>query len=98
MQRSETPLLLACRWRLTPLPSRAWPRAHIPPCCNSTQLAAGWNCTTSPPMAPGATICSATQTVVPWSVLPAQVIYCEEAAADFGSAGGQGESWDGCSG
>lgn len=49
-------------------------------------------------MAPGATICSATQTVVPWSVLPAQVIYCEEAAADFGSAGGQGESWDGCSG
>lgn len=35
-------------------------------------------------MKPGATICSATQTVVPWSVLPAQVVYCNESAAEFG--------------
>lgn len=39
-----------------------------PPACCS-----GWNCTTQPAMKNGAVICSATQTVVPWSVLPAQV-------------------------
>jgi hypothetical protein len=32
----------------------------------------------------------ATQTVVPWSVLPAQVVYSREDDADFG-AGGKGE-------
>jgi len=44
-------------------PVRPWPPI-LPP---------GWNCTTAPAMQNGATICSATQTVVPWSVLPAQV-------------------------
>ncbi|KAI7838667.1 hypothetical protein COHA_007470 [Chlorella ohadii] len=47
-------------------------------------LQLGWNCTTAPAMQNGATICSATQTVVPWSVLPAQVVYCNESAAEFG--------------
>lgn len=47
-------------------------------------LQLGWNCTTTPAMRNGATICSATQTVVPWSVLPAQVVYCNESAAEFG--------------
>lgn len=31
----------------------------------------------------GTTICSATQTVVPWSVLPARVTYMKEGAAKF---------------
>lgn len=40
--------------------------------------------TTKPAVKAGVTICSATQTVVPWSVLPAQVVYCKEESADFG--------------
>lgn len=44
-----------------------------PHCRVSFPPLAGWNCTTTPAMRNGATICSATQTVVPWSVLPAQV-------------------------
>ncbi|PSC68732.1 hypothetical protein C2E20_7698 [Micractinium conductrix] len=47
-------------------------------------LQLGWNCTTGPAQRPGVVICSATQTVVPWSVLPAQVTYSTEGAADFG--------------
>ncbi|KAL4427456.1 hypothetical protein ABPG77_000745 [Micractinium sp. CCAP 211/92] len=47
-------------------------------------LQLGWNCTTEPAQQVGAVICSATQTVVPWSVLPAQVTYCREEAAAFG--------------
>ncbi|EFN59596.1 hypothetical protein CHLNCDRAFT_132985 [Chlorella variabilis] len=47
-------------------------------------LQLGWNCTTTPALKPGVTICSATQTVVPWSVLPAQVVYCKEESAEFG--------------
>ena len=56
---------------------------------------AGWNCTTAPSQKAGATLCSATQTVVPWSVLPAQVTYCSEGAAQFGpgNKGGLGGSW-----
>jgi hypothetical protein len=50
----------------------------------------GWNSTTKPDMRPGTTICSATQTVVPWSVLPAQVVYCKEEAANLRD-GGKGE-------
>lgn len=42
-----------------------------------------WNCTTTPAMKVGTTICSATQTVVPWSVLPARVTYMNEGAANF---------------
>jgi hypothetical protein len=38
----------------------------------------------------GATICSATQTVVPWSVLPARVTYMNEGAEKFDD--GPGES------
>ncbi|GAB4814132.1 hypothetical protein N2152v2_001178 [Parachlorella kessleri] len=52
-------------------------------------LQLGWNVTTQPALKPGATICSATQTVVPWSVLPAQVVYCKEGAASLG-AGNKG--------
>jgi len=51
-------------------------------------LQLGWNSTTKPDMRPGTTICSATQTVVPWSVLPAQVVYCKEEAATL--EGGKG--------
>ncbi|KAI3429326.1 hypothetical protein D9Q98_005421 [Chlorella vulgaris] len=47
-------------------------------------LQLGWNVTTKPAVKAGVTICSATQTVVPWSVLPAQVVYCKEESADFG--------------
>lgn len=42
-----------------------------------------WNCTTTPAMKVGTTICSATQTVVPWSVLPARVTYINEGAEEF---------------
>jgi hypothetical protein len=41
-------------------------------------LQLGWNMTTTPAMAVGATICGATQTVLPWSVLPARVSYLDE--------------------
>ena len=51
-------------------------------------LQLGWNLTTMPAMKVGATICSATQTVVPWSVLPARVTYMNEGAAEFD--GGKG--------
>ncbi|KAL4447421.1 hypothetical protein ABPG75_004640 [Micractinium tetrahymenae] len=47
-------------------------------------LQLGWNCTTEPAQKVGTVICSATQTVVPWSVLPAQVTYCRDEAAAFG--------------
>lgn len=42
---------------------------------------------TSPPQA--------TQTVVPWSVLPAQVVYAREEAAEFGPSdkGGRARAW-----
>lgn len=52
-------------------------------------LQLGWNMTTTPSMKVGTTICSATQTVVPWSVLPARVTYMNEGAATFD--GGKGE-------
>lgn len=48
------------------------------------QLQLSWNFTTTPAVEAGARICSATQTVVPWSVLPAQVVYAREEAAEFG--------------
>ncbi|KAI8471612.1 MAG: hypothetical protein J3K34DRAFT_520428 [Monoraphidium minutum] len=48
------------------------------------QVQLGWNFTTKPPVKEGAKLCSATQTVVPWSVLPAQVVYSGDEAADFG--------------
>lgn len=48
------------------------------------QLQLGWNFTTKPAVSPGSKICSATQTVVPWSVLPAQVVYARDEAVDFG--------------
>lgn len=51
-------------------------------------LQLGWNMTTTPAMAAGTTICSATQTVVPWSVLPARVTYVKETTPSF--AGGKG--------
>jgi hypothetical protein len=53
-------------------------------------LQLGWNMTTTPSMKVGTTICSATQTVVPWSVLPARVTYMNEGAASFD--GGKGET------
>jgi hypothetical protein len=49
---------------------------------------AGWNCTTNPSMKVGATICSATQTVVPWSVLPARVTYMNEGSEKFDDGAG----------
>jgi uncharacterized protein (UPF0548 family) len=48
-----------------------------------------WNCTTAPAMKVGTTICSATQTVVPWSVLPARVTYMKEGSEKF--EGGTGK-------
>ena len=61
----------------------------LPPC--SAPCTTGWNSTTTPPAKVGATLCSATQTVVPWSVLPAQVVYSKEGTAQFG-LGDSGES------
>jgi hypothetical protein len=58
------------------------PQAHL-------QLPS-WNCTTTPAMKVGTTICSATQTVVPWSVLPARVTYMNEGAANFEEGTGVG--------
>eukprot|EP00882_Tetradesmus_deserticola_P001654 GHRQ01001781.1.p1 GENE.GHRQ01001781.1~~GHRQ01001781.1.p1 ORF type:complete len:256 (+),score=63.08 GHRQ01001781.1:64-831(+) len=52
-------------------------------------LQLGWNCTTNPAMKVGATICSATQTVVPWSVLPARVTYMNEGSEQFEDGPGQ---------
>lgn len=57
------------------------PTGPQPPC---PLPLAGWNCTTEPAQQVGAVICSATRTVVPWSVLPARVTYCQEEAASFG--------------
>ncbi|KIY99763.1 hypothetical protein MNEG_8198 [Monoraphidium neglectum] len=48
------------------------------------QLQLGWNFTTKPAVKTGTKICSATQTVIPWTVLPAQVVYSQDEAADFG--------------
>lgn len=53
---------------------------------------AGWNCTTNPAMKVGVTICSATQTVVPWSVLPARVTYMNEGSEQFDDGSGE-EVW-----
>lgn len=44
----------------------------------------GWNITTAPTQKVGTVIASAAQTVVPWSVFPAQVTYSSEGAAQFG--------------
>ena len=46
-------------------------------------MSPGWNMTTTPSMQVGSTVCSATQTVVPWSVLPARVTYMNEGTAKF---------------
>lgn len=46
-------------------------------------LQLGWNETTKPSMAAGTKICSITQTVVPWSVLPAEVAYMKEGGYEF---------------
>lgn len=51
-------------------------------------ICTGWNCTTNPAMKVGATICSATQTVVPWSVLPARVTYMNEGSEQFDNGPG----------
>ncbi|WIA39695.1 hypothetical protein OEZ86_005758 [Tetradesmus obliquus] len=56
---------------------------------NWAHLQLGWNCTTNPAMKVGATICSATQTVVPWSVLPARVTYMNEGSEQFDNGPGK---------
>ena len=57
------------------------------------QLQLGWNFTTRPAASAGAALCSATQTFVPWFVLPAQVQYANEEPRARLADGGEGEGF-----